>query len=35
MSALKDPVYVIKDGVQYKGPGLLDTPSRSSTQAKK
>lgn len=35
MSALKDPVYVIKDGIQYKGPGISEPPARPSTQATK
>jgi len=35
MSSLKDPVYVIKDGVQFKGPAAAEPTARPSTQAKR
>ncbi len=35
MAVLKDPVYVIKDGVQFKGPAAAAASPKPTTQAKK
>jgi len=35
MSALKNPVYVLREGVQVKGPGTTERHTQSTSQAKK